>query len=88
MFKGLPIPSGNIFLRMTVAGKVHAKCKISGHQQTPCAERMTSHHSLCAKLHNQATNSDTVRETNIQHYFIFMFVIYKYTNFDIMIIHN
>ena len=28
------------------------------------------------------------KETNIKYYFTFMFVIYKYTNFDIMIIHN
>jgi len=29
-----------------------------------------------------------IRETNIKYYFIFMFVIYKYTNSDIIIIHN
>jgi len=41
---------------------------------------MLSHNSLCAKLHNQATDSDTVtvRETNIKYYFIFIFVIYKF----------
>jgi len=71
-----------------VDGKVHPKCNMCGHQQTPCVERMRSHHSLCAKLHNQVTDSDTVKESSIQYYFIFMFVIYKYNNFDIMIIHN
>ena len=29
-----------------------------------------------------------VRETNIKYYFTFMFVTYKYTNSDIMTIHN
>ena len=29
-----------------------------------------------------------VRETNIKYYFTVMFVIYKYTNSDLMIIHN
>ena len=34
------------------------------------------------------TKPQTVRETNIKYYFTFMFVIYKYTTSDIMIIHN
>ena len=72
MFKGgrLGHPIWEYSLRVTVDGKVHTKCKICGQQQTPCAERITSH-SLCAKLHNQATNSVIVREANIQYYIIF-----------------
>ena len=65
MFKGgrSAHPIWEYFLRLTVDGKVHPKCKICSQQQAPCAERM-GHHSLCAKLHNQATDSD-VASTNI-----------------------
>ena len=67
MFKGgRPAhPIWEYFLRVTVDGKVHAKCKICGHQQAPRAEIMRSHYSLCAKLHNQDTDSDTVPSNNI-----------------------
>ena len=63
MFKGgrSAHPIWEDFLRVTVDGKVHATYKIFSHQQALRTERMACQHSLCAKLHNQSTDSSIHR---------------------------
>jgi len=69
MFKGgrLSHPIWEYFLRvkLTVDGKFNDKCKICVQQQLPHAERMISHNSLCATLHNQSTYCYNAASTNI-----------------------